>query len=159
MSYIIREAKPGEPSLVVNFYYKLFEKQFDFLPNTEKYFLHAAEEYLEDTESNRLWVAEDAGAIKGSICIIRKNEHEAQLRLFGTDPSMQGQGMGKGLIKIAMDYCEMKQFDHIVLWTIDICKAALHLYEKAGFQKTETMPNNTWAKYEMTEEKWEFWRC
>ncbi len=34
----IRAYKPGEPSLVVNFYYRLFEKQFQFLPSTEQYF-------------------------------------------------------------------------------------------------------------------------
>ncbi len=158
MNYIIREAKPGEPSLVVSFYYKLFEKQFDFLPATEKYFLHAMEEFFEDTENSRLWIAEEDGVIKGSICIVKKGEHEAQLRLFGTDPSMQGQGVGKGLMKTAMDYCSEKQFDHIILWTIDICKAALHLYEKTGFKKTDTMPNTTWAKYEMIEEKWEYWK-
>ena len=87
---VIREAEAGEPSLVVHFYYKLFEKQFGFLPGTEQYFLHAVAELFDEPENSRLWVAVDDGVIKGSVCIIRKSSDEAQLRLFGTDPSLQG---------------------------------------------------------------------
>lgn len=55
----IREALPGEPSLVAYFYFRLFEKQFDFLPITEQYFLHAAAEVYDNPEGNRIWVAVD----------------------------------------------------------------------------------------------------
>lgn len=153
--YIIRETKPGEPSLVASFYFKLFEEQFDFLPVVEKYFLNAIAELYDDPDS-KLWIAEENGEIKGSICVIKKGEGEAQLRIYGTHPSTQGKGLGQELFKTAMDYCEEKGFRHLYLWTIDICKAAVHLYDKAGFKLTETMKNTTWADYEMTEEKWEY---
>ncbi len=155
-SIIIREAVPGEPSLAVNFYYKLFEEQFDFLPATEKYFLHAAEEYFDDEINNKLWLATENGKIVGSVCVVKKEKNKAQIRLFGTAPSTQGKGVGKALLKTAMDYCSQNNLTHIMLWTIDICKAALHLYKNAGFRKTEEKLNTTWAKYRMTEEKWEF---
>lgn len=154
--FIIREAKPGEPSLVVSFYFKLFEQQFAFLPVVEQYFLHAMAELYDQPAQNRLWIAEEDGQIKGSICVVKREDHEAQLRIFGIDPSMQGKGVGKALLQKAMDYCAEQGFTHIVLWTIDICETALHLYEKAGFQMTDTKRNTTWANYEMTEEKWEF---
>lgn len=154
--YIIRECKPGEPSLVVHFYYKLFEEQFDFLPSTEQYFLHAMIDLFGDERNNKLFVVEYNGAIVGSVCIVKLAEHEAQLRLFGTSPILQGKGVGTELMKIAMDYCREKEFHHVVLWTIDICKAARHLYGKFGFKLTDTKPNTTWAKYDMIEEKWEY---
>ena len=88
----IRAYKPGEPSLVVNFYYRLFEKQFQFLPSTEQYFLHAMEELFVYKEGSELWVAVRGDQIVGSICIVYKGNYEAQLRLFGIDPSVQGQG-------------------------------------------------------------------
>lgn len=153
---IIREAMPGEPSLVVHFYFKLFETQFDFLPNTEYYFLHAMGEYFENQENSLLLVAEEDGKIVGSVCIVGHGNHEAQLRLFGTDPSLQGKGAGKQLMEKAMAFCHEKGYTHVILWTIDICKAALHLYEKFGFVHTQDKPNDTWANYHMTEELWEY---
>ena len=44
-NFVIREVGSGEVSLVSHFYYKIFETQFDFLPSTEQYFLHACEDY------------------------------------------------------------------------------------------------------------------
>lgn len=153
---IIRPYKPGEPSLVVHFYYKLFEQQFHFLPNVENYFLHAMTELFENPEGNGLWIAEENGRIAGSICIVGKGKGNAQLRLFGTAPSLQGKGAGKMLMQTAMDFCEKRGYTHIILWTIDICKAARHMYGKFGFELTDTKLNTTWADYEMTEEKWEY---
>lgn len=151
----IREALPGEPSLVVHYYYKLFEKQFDFLPSTEQYFLHAMEDLFGDPEGNVLYVIEKDSQILGSVGIVKIGEHEAQLRMFGTDPSLHGMGMGNKLMQKAMDFCKQKDYHHIILWTIDICKAARHLYGKFGFHLTDTKPNDTWADYHMTEELWE----
>lgn len=155
-SIIIRTYKPGEPSLVVHFYYKLFEQQFDFLPNVENYFLHAMTELFDHPDRNELWIAEENGKIVGSVCIVGKDDGSAQLRLFGTDPSLQGKGVGKMLMQKAMDFCKEKNYSHVVLWTIDICKAARHLYGNFGFHLTDTKLNTTWADYEMTEEKWEY---
>lgn len=155
MNISIREIRPGEASLAAHFYYKIFEQQFDFLPSTEQYFLHIVTEYFDDLENNRIWVADYDGEIKGTIAIDRRGDHDAQLRLFGTDSSMQGTGLGKKLLQTTLDYCEEKCYDHISLWTIDICEAALHLYEKFGFRMTDTKPNDTWANYHMTEEFWE----
>lgn len=155
MSIEIREIKPGEASLAAHFYYKIFEQQFDFLPSTEQYFLQIVTEYFDDMENNRIWVAVENDVIKGTVAVDNHGEHDAQLRLFGTDQSLQGTGMGKKLLHTALDYCDQKGFTHISLWTIDICKAAVHLYEKFGFRMTDTKPNDIWANYHMTEELWE----
>lgn len=77
-----------------------------------------------------MWIIENGGKIKGSICVIDRGEHDAQLRLFGMDASLQGKGAGKALMQTAMDYCKKMQYTHVSLWTIDICKAARHLYAK-----------------------------
>ena len=153
---VIRQVGSGEVSLVSHFYYKIFETQFDFLPSTEQYFLHACEELFDNPEKNKMWIIENGGKIKGSICVIDRGEHDAQLRLFGMDASLQGKGAGKALMQTAMDYCKKMQYTHVSLWTIDICKAARHLYAKFDFKLTDTKENNTWANYSITEELWEF---
>ncbi len=88
--WMIRESETGEASLVSCYYFRLFEKQFDFLPNVEQYFLRAAAEIFDCPEGNRLWVVESENKIAGSISIVRRGDHEAQLRLFGMDECLQG---------------------------------------------------------------------
>ncbi len=154
--WIIREAVTGEASLVSCFYFRLFEKQFNFLPNVEQYFLHAAAEIFDSPDGSRLWVVESDREIAGSICIVKRGSHEAQLRLFGIAESLQGKHAGDALLKTAMDFCAEKEYTKLSLWTIDICKAARHLYSKYGFHLTDTKLNTTWAAYPMMEELWEY---
>lgn len=151
----IREMLPGEASLATHFYYKLFEQEFNFLPSTEEYFLKAASQVYEDPE-NRLWITDEDGKIVGTISIIKIGDNEGQLRLFATDIEKQGCGIGTELMDTAMNYCKERRFNHIILWTIDICKDALKLYAKYGFHMTDSKPNTVWANYKMTEELWEF---
>lgn len=55
----------------------------------------------------------------------------------------------------AIAYCEEADFGHVYLWTIDICEAACYLYADYGFEHTEDKPNDSWADYHMTEQRWD----
>jgi len=153
---IIREYEPGDPSLVCYYYYKLFEKQYEFNGSVEKYFMSGILELFDDREGSQMWVVEKDGQIAGSIAIVKRGEGEAQLRWFGVDMALQGQGLGNKLMRKAMDFCKEKGYKHVILWSMDILKPALHLYKKFGFVPTEIKPNNEWASYEIMEEKWEY---
>lgn len=152
----IRKYRPGDPSLVTYFYYKLFEKQYHFNGSVERYFIEGMAELFVDPEGSRMWVAERDGAVCGCIAIVKKGPGEAQLRWFGVDESLQGTGMGNRLLDIAMEFCHEHGYRHVILWTIDILKPARHLYGKHGFVLTETKPNREWADHELLEEKWEY---
>lgn len=54
--------------------------------------------------------------------------------------------MGNKLLEIAMSFCAEKGYTHITLGTMDILKAARHLYAKFGFHKTESELFNEWDK-------------
>lgn len=153
---VIREFKPGDPSRVCYFYYKLYEKQYQFNGSVEKYFIDGMVDLFDNPQGNMLWVVEKDDQIVGSIAIIQRGEHDAQLRWFGVDMSLQGMGIGNQLVKTAMQFCQEHHYQHVVLWTIDILKPARHLYGKYGFHMTETKINNEWASYPLTEEKWEY---
>lgn len=152
----IRTYRPGDPSLVCYFYYKLYERQYQFNGSVEAYFIRGMAELFDDPEASQLWVAEKDGAIVGCIAIIKKDEHEAQLRWFGVDTAVQGMGIGNRLLETAMRFCRERNYTDIILWTIDILKPARHLYGKYGFSLTQTKPNTQWAEYEILEEKWEY---
>lgn len=152
----IRTYKPGDPSLVCYFYYKLYEKQYDFNGTVEKYFMEGMLDLFREPEGSQLWVVEKEGKIVGSIAIVKRGDEDAQLRWFGVDTALQGMGIGNQLVETAMQFCKERGYKHVILWTIDILKPARHLYGKHGFARTETKPNHEWAAYSMTEEKWEY---
>lgn len=156
MEYIIREYRPGDPSLVSYFYFKLFEKQYQFKPSTEKYFMKSVSEIFDDPEGSQLWVVEQGNAIVGSIAVMRRSEHSAQIRMFGMDIGLQGKGIGSQLMTLAMNFCKENGYTHINLWTIDMLHSAKHLYDKFGFKPQDRKKNTEWADYPMIEEEWVF---
>lgn len=152
----IREYRPGDPSRVSYFYYKLFETQCRFNGTVERYFLDGMVELFDDPKGSQMWVAERDGAVVGSVAVVKKGPQEAQLRWFGVDMSLQGMGIGNRLLDTAMRFCREHGYRHLFLWTIEILKPARHLYAKHGFSRTETKPNTEWADHELLEEKWEY---
>lgn len=152
----IRTYQPGDPSRVTYFYYTLYKKQYGFNGTVERYFMEGMLELFDNPEGSQMWVVEKEGEVVGSIAIVKKDEHEAQLRWFGVDLSLQGLGIGNELLDLAMQFCRQREYRHVILWTIEILKPARHLYGKHGFVPTETKPNHEWADDELIEEKWEY---
>ena len=69
----IRTYKPGDPSMVCYFQYKLYEKQYHFNGFYEKEMLGGMAELYNDLEGSQMWIAERNGKIVGDIAIIKKN--------------------------------------------------------------------------------------
>ncbi|WP_279386201.1 GNAT family N-acetyltransferase [Neobittarella massiliensis] len=95
---------------------------------------------------SQMWIAVLNGQIVGDIAMIKRGTDRAQLRWFGVDTHVQGQGLGSRLLKTAMDFCREKGYTHISLGTLDILKPARHLYAKFGFHKIESEFFNEWAE-------------
>lgn len=110
----------------------------------------------DDSEGSQMWVAELDGKIVGDIAVIKRGHDKAQLRWFGVDMSLQGQGLGSRLLKTAMNFCEKKGYAHLTLSTFDLLKPARHLYGKFGFHKIKSEPYNRWDETRAThQEVWE----
>ena len=65
-------------------------------------------ELYNDLEGSQMWIAERNGKIVGDIAIIKKGTDKAQLRWFGVDLTLQGQGLGNELLKTAINFCREK---------------------------------------------------
>lgn len=152
----IRTYRPGDPSLVCYFQYKLYEKQYHFNGLYEKEMLGGMAELYNDPKGSQMWIAELNGKIVGDIAVIKRGDKRAQLRWFGVALKLQGQGLGSRLLQIALSFCAEKGYTHLTLDTLDILKPARHLYAKFGFRKTESAFFNEWDESrKMYHETWE----
>jgi len=99
-------------------------------------------------------VAELNGTIVGTIAIVGQPDRTAQLRWFLVHPDARGRGLGKRLLRDAVDFCRQRNYKSVFLWTISELKIAAHLYRDAGFQLTEQITHEIWGAVR-TEEKYE----
>ena len=102
------------------------------------------------------WAATVAGEFAGSIAIDGKqaNVHEARLRWLIVDPTFQGRGIGRLLLKEAIEFCKSTGYKKIYLWTFEGLDTARSLYEREGFQLREEHEVNQWGR-DITEQLFE----
>jgi len=102
---------------------------------------------------DRLWIAEVDGKIIGCVAINGRSESEAQLRWYLVHPDQRGRGLGNMLMDEALKFCRERGYKSVFLWTTSDLKAATHVYESAGFRKTEENTHQIWGHI-ITEEKY-----
>ena len=101
-----------------------------------------------------IYLLEKDDALCGCIAIAHVTNDTAQLRFFFVDPRLRGFGAGDLLIEYALAFCKEKRYRNVFLWTCSHLASARHLYQKHGFQPTQTHPNDEWGA-PVTEERWE----
>jgi len=98
--------------------------------------------------SDGFWVAVNNGGIEGAIAIdgIRAGGEGAHLRWFIISDTLRGKGVGRRLIRQAVDFCKAKKHKKIYLWTFEGLKAARHLYEEVGFGIVKQQTGVQWGR-------------
>ena len=101
-----------------------------------------------DETRDGFWVATVNGRIVGSVAIDGKEVQTdgARLRFFVVDPEFQGQGLGRRLLREAIEFCRRSNFRRLYLSTFAGLDPARHLYEKFGFVLAEEQEDNHWGK-------------
>jgi len=95
----------------------------------------------------RLWVAEIAGEIAGSIFIIPAgNAGMAQLRMLYVEPWARGMGLGARLVDEAVGFSREAGYRGVMLWTQSLLVAARRLYDAAGFRLESENRHHSFGK-------------
>lgn len=68
--------------------------------------------------------------------------------------ALRGQGFGDQLLTRALNFCQVRGYTRIYLWTFEGLHAARHLYEKHGFQLIEQHSGTQWGT-EVNEQRFE----
>jgi len=133
----------------------LYAREYGYDQTFEAYVASGLAEFLQsfNPKKDRIWLAEMKGQIIGSIAIVGHSKVDAQLRWFLVHPDHRGLGIGKELLRKALQFCKNCKYKSIFLWTTSELMEAGHLYTRFGFSKTEEKTHEIWGK-RVTEERY-----
>jgi N-acetylglutamate synthase-like GNAT family acetyltransferase len=148
--------KPGDIGYLVYLHGILYAKEYGYDQTFEAYVAGGLANFAQSYRSgeDQMWLAEIKGRIIGSIAIAGHSRETAQLRWFLVHPDYRGLGIGKDLLKEALQFCKERKYKTIFLWTTSELMEAGHLYTRFGFNKTEEKTHEIWGK-KVTEERYD----
>jgi N-acetylglutamate synthase-like GNAT family acetyltransferase len=148
--------RPGDIGYLIHLHGILYAKEYGWDYTFERYVAESLAKFILsfDARTDCLWIAEMDGKIVGSIGIVRDSESEAQLRWFLVHPDQRSRGLGRQLLNRALQFSRDRGFKSVFLWTVSDLKIASHLYQWAGFRKTEEKTHEIWSKT-LTEERYD----
>src|SRR5262245_29015162 len=137
---------PGDLEVIIDLHGAVYAAEYGWGVAFKGYVAEALRAgFQSPSPRNRLWIAEQAGAIVGCIAIVAASIDAAQLRFFLVDPSVRGHGLGSRLMSEALDFAKQMGYGRVFLWTEQSLKAAARIYEAAGFVKTEVKTSSSWG--------------
>jgi GNAT superfamily N-acetyltransferase len=147
--------QPGDVGTIVSLHGTIYARECGFDPTFEAYVAGPLAEFVRSgSDRERLWIAEQDDRFVGCVAIVAAAPGTAQLRWFLVDPSARGTGLGKRLLREALDFCRSCGCKTVILWTEKSLETAAHLYRSTGFRKVEEKAGRMWGR-EVVEEKYE----
>ncbi len=99
-----------------------------------------------DVKREDAWVAERAGAIVGSIFLMKGDAQDtAKLRLLYVEPSARGLGLGRTLVNTCIERAHALGYRTLTLWTNDVLLGARRIYQAAGFELIEERAHHSFG--------------
>ena len=90
-----------------------------------------------DPGRDRVWVVMEGERPRGALTIEGPRpetaDDGARLRFFILDPALQGRGLGRRMMREAMQFCRTSRYRRVYLTTLRDLDAARHLYDEYGF--------------------------
>ena len=152
----IRTFKSKDIDHIIDRHVELYKREYEFDNTFQDYVSKPLYDFAKSHNKYKgnIWVAELNGEVVGSIAIVKVDNSTAQLRWFLTEPHIRGKGLGKRLMKTAMEFCKKENYKKVFLLTISDLKAARHLYESYGFELSEKIEHHIWGQH-LIEERWD----
>lgn len=83
----------------------------------------------------RFWVIEDCGRVVGTVAIDRRRRGLAELKKMFLDRRYRGRGLGKRMLRAALDFARRSGYRRVMLETHSSLDEAIGLYRRAGFRR------------------------
>jgi GNAT superfamily N-acetyltransferase len=93
---------PGDLGMIVHLHGVLYAQEYGLDTTFEPYVAKPLADFVL-AGAGRLWVAEHAGRVVGSVAVVDAEEGVGQLRWFLLAPEARGTGLGTGLRESAVE--------------------------------------------------------
>lgn len=155
-SFTLRQHQPGDMGWVIHRHGALYHQEYGWDERFEALVAEIAAKFIQefDPTGERCWIAEKAGAIVGSVFLVRKSATVAKLRLLLVEPSTRGLGIGHRLVSECIAFAREAGYRKITLWTQSNLYAARHIYKKAGFCLVSATPQDHFG-HDLVSEVWD----
>ncbi|MGO4406027.1 GNAT family N-acetyltransferase [Bosea sp. RAF48] len=132
----IREHRPGDIGWVIAAHGRLYAEEYGWDQSFEALVAEIAAKFLREfkPDRERCFIAELEGMPAGSSFVVEEDEETAKLRLSLVEKRAQGLGLGKALVRDAVDFARRAGYRRMALWTNDILHAARAIYVAEGFR-------------------------
>jgi len=142
---IRHDLRAGDLGRVIALHGRCYHDLPGFGITFEAFVARTIAEYVLDVGANgRLWLAERGDELVGCTAIVLRDDNLAQLRWVLVDPTARGIGLGKELVKRALDYSRESGCAKVFLETTDGLPESQTLYEKLGFVEVSNQPEELW---------------
>jgi len=150
MTFTLHEGYlPGAIGRVAELHGSYYQRQAGFGVYFEAKVARELAAFCEDYTPQRdgLWLALSDAVVEGSIAIDGSHARTegAHLRWFIISDKLRGTGAGTALLSAALDFCRLRHYARVYLWTFEGLAAARHLYEKFGFRLVHHQPGTQWG--------------
>lgn len=148
MNYIIRPYRYGEEQYVADLHRRLYSTEYSWGPSFTDYAVEIALNFAKKEKNDReeLFIAEKDDTLIGCIMLCQTDEpYVGQLRLYAVEMEYRRYGVGTALVNAFMEKAKSVGYKKLILWTASPLIAAIHHYEKLGFQITDSVENHKWS--------------
>lgn len=129
----VRSFRPSDQSQVIDLVLGIQREEFGIAISAEE------QPDLRDVPAHyaasggNFWVAEEAGAVVGTVGLLSVGAGDLALRKMFVAPGHRGTGVAAALLAACLAWARDAGFSRVLLGTTDQFKAAHRFYEKAGF--------------------------
>ncbi|HTT50423.1 MAG TPA: helix-turn-helix domain-containing GNAT family N-acetyltransferase [Streptosporangiaceae bacterium] len=153
-AFVLRAPQPGDLGWVIQRNGALYAQEYGWDTSYEALVARIVADYAgRDDPGEAAWVAELDGSPVGCVFCMRKSGRTAQLRLLLVEPRARGRGLGARLVGECLGFARRAGYTEIVLWTNDVLTSARHIYQRAGFELTDSAPHHSFG-HDLAGQNW-----
>ncbi len=140
---VLRDPRPGDLGWIVHRHAVLYHAEYGWDQRFEGLAADVVGRFVREfvPGRERCWVADRAGAVVGSVFLVRETDELARLRMLYVEPSARGLGVGRQLVRACLDEARAVGYQRMVLWTNSVLVSARRIYEAEGFTLESEAPH------------------
>jgi DNA-binding MarR family transcriptional regulator/GNAT superfamily N-acetyltransferase len=154
--WTLRPHRPGDMGWIIHRHGELYAQEYGWDETFEALVAEIAASFIREFNParERCWIAEQGGAIVGSVFVVRQSDDTAKLRLLYVEPWARGLGIGRRMVDECIRFARDAGYRRMTLWTNNVLVAARKIYVHAGFRLVKAERHRSFG-HDLVGEQWD----